>query len=113
MHWFAGVLQSLPAIRSAGSILSARDPRGFRGLNHLCIGKMACERALDRERGPRRPFGVVLLRHGITEQRVTELLGDVAALTTLLAERQARHSAGRAQTLQDARKPMHTDPSTI
>jgi hypothetical protein len=24
--------------RSAGSILSARDPRGFRGLNHLCIG---------------------------------------------------------------------------
>ena len=34
-------------------------------------------------------------------------------LTTLLAERQARHSAGRAQTLQDARKPMHTDPSTI
>ena len=113
VHWFAGVLQSLSAIRSAGSILSARDLRGFRGLNHLCIGKMACERALDRERGPRRPFGVVLLRHGITEQRVTELLGDVAALTTLLAERQARHSAGRAQTLQDARKPMHTDPSTI
>ena len=80
MHWFAGVLQSLSAIRSAGSILSARDPRGFRGLNHLCIAKMACKRALDRERGPRRPFGVVLLRHGITEQRVTELLGDVAAL---------------------------------
>jgi hypothetical protein len=24
-----------------------------------------------------------------------------------------RHLAGRAQTLQDARKPMHTDPSTI
>jgi hypothetical protein len=34
-------------------------------------------------------------------------------LTTLLAERHARHLAGRAQTLQDARKPMHTDPSTI
>jgi CYTH domain-containing protein len=32
---------------------------------------------------------------------------------TLLAERHARHLAGRAQTLQDARKPMHTDPSTI
>jgi hypothetical protein len=30
-------------------------------------------------------------------------------LTTLLAERHA----GRAQTLQDARKPMDTDPSTI
>src|SRR4029077_18161279 len=30
-----------------------------------------------------------------------------------LAERHARHLAGRAQTLQDARKPMHTDPSTI
>ena len=29
-------------------------------------------------------------------------------LTTLLAERHARHLAGRAQTLQDARKPMHT-----
>jgi SRSO17 transposase len=29
------------------------------------------------------------------------------------AERHARHLAGRAQTLQDARKPMHTDPSTI
>jgi hypothetical protein len=32
---------------------------------------------------PRRPFGVVLLRHGIAERRhqpVTELLGDVAAL---------------------------------
>jgi hypothetical protein len=37
----------------------------------------------------------------------------VAALTTLLAERQGRHSARRAQTPQDARKPMHTDPSTI
>jgi hypothetical protein len=24
-----------------------------------------------------------------------------------------RHLAGRAQTLQDARKPMHTDPCTI
>jgi len=46
-------------------------------------------------------------------------------LTTLLAERHARHLvllhhkvdavrlAGGAQTLQDARKPMHTDPSTI
>jgi hypothetical protein len=34
-------------------------------------------------------------------------------LTTLLAERHARHLAGRAQTLQDARKPVHTDPSTI
>jgi hypothetical protein len=33
--------------------------------------------------------------------------------STLLAERHARHLAGRAQTLQDARKPMHTDPSTI
>jgi hypothetical protein len=31
----------------------------------------------------------------------------------LIAERHARHLAGRAQTLQDARKPMHTDPSTI
>jgi hypothetical protein len=31
----------------------------------------------------------------------------------LLAERHARHLAGRALTLQDARKPMHTDPSTI
>jgi len=30
-------------------------------------------------------------------------------LTTLLAERHALHLAGRAQTLQDARKPMHTD----
>jgi NAD/NADP transhydrogenase alpha subunit len=35
------------------------------------------------------------------------------ALTTLLAARHARHLAGRAQTLQDARKPMHTDPCTI
>jgi hypothetical protein len=26
----------------------------------------------------------------------------------LAAERHARHLAGRAQTLQDARKPMHT-----
>jgi hypothetical protein len=34
------------------------------------------------------------------------------ALTTLLTERHARHLAGRAQTLQDARKPMHTDHST-
>jgi hypothetical protein len=33
-------------------------------------------------------------------------------LTTLLAERHTRHLAKRAQTLQDARKPMHTDPST-
>jgi hypothetical protein len=31
----------------------------------------------------------------------------------LLAERHARHLAERAQTLQDACKPMHTDPSTI
>ena len=31
----------------------------------------------------------------------------------VLAERHARHLAERAQTLQDARKPMHTDPSTI
>jgi hypothetical protein len=37
----------------------------------------------------------------------------VKGLTTLLAERHARHLAGRAQTLQDARKPIHTDPSTI
>ena len=29
----------------------------------------------------------------------------------VLAERHARHLAERAQTLQDARKPMHTDPS--
>jgi hypothetical protein len=28
-------------------------------------------------------------------------------------ERHARHLAERAQTLQDTRKPMHTDPSTI
>src|SRR5271169_3955267 len=44
------------------------------------------------------------------------LVGARAAqgpFTTLLAERHARHLAGRAQTLQDARKPMHTDPSTI
>jgi hypothetical protein len=26
---------------------------------------------------------------------------------------ECRHSAGHAQTLQDARKPMHTDPFTI
>ena len=32
-------------------------------------------------------------------------------LTTLLAERHARHLAERAQTLQGARKPMHTDPA--
>ena len=38
---------------------------------------------------------------------------QLKGLTTLLAERHARHLAGRAQTLQDARKPMHTDPSTI
>ena len=31
----------------------------------------------------------------------------------MLAERHARHLAERAQTLQDAGKPMHTDPSTI
>ena len=31
----------------------------------------------------------------------------------VLAERHARHLAERAQTLQDALKPMHTDPSTI
>ena len=31
----------------------------------------------------------------------------------VLAERHARHLAERAQTLQDACKPMHTDPSTI
>jgi hypothetical protein len=31
----------------------------------------------------------------------------------VLAERHARHLTERAQTLQDARKPMHTDPSTI
>jgi hypothetical protein len=31
----------------------------------------------------------------------------------VLAERHARHLAERAQTLQDDRKPMHTDPSTI
>ena len=40
------------------------------------------ERALDRERGPRRAFGVVLLRHRIAEQRhqpVAQLFGDVAA----------------------------------
>ena len=40
------------------------------------------ERPLDRERGPRRAFGVVLLRHRIAEQRhqpVAELLGDMAA----------------------------------
>jgi hypothetical protein len=44
------------------------------------------------------------------------LVGARAAqgpFATLLAERHARHLAGRAQTLQDARKPMHTDPSTI
>ena len=35
------------------------------------------------------------------------------ALRGLLAKRHARHLAGRAQTLQGARKPMHTDPSTI
>jgi hypothetical protein len=28
----------------------------------------------------------------------------------VLAERHARHLAERAQTLQDARKPMHADP---
>jgi hypothetical protein len=38
---------------------------------------------------------------------------QLKGLTTLLAERHARHLAERAQTLQDARKPMHTDPSTI
>ena len=40
------------------------------------------ERALDRERRPRRAFGVVLLRHRIAEQRhqpVAELFGDMAA----------------------------------
>ena len=40
------------------------------------------ERALDREGGPRRAFGVVLLRHRITEQRhqpVAQFFGDVAA----------------------------------
>ena len=40
------------------------------------------ERALDRERRPRRALGIVLLRHRIAEQRhqpVAELLGDMAA----------------------------------
>jgi hypothetical protein len=35
------------------------------------------------------------------------------SIISVLAERHARHLAERAQTLQDARKPMHTDPSTI
>jgi len=39
--------------------------------------------------------------------------GGASSLRRLLAERHARHLAGRAQTLQDARKPMRTDPSTI
>jgi hypothetical protein len=30
-----------------------------------------------------------------------------------VATRHERHLAERAQTLQDARKPMHADPSTI
>jgi hypothetical protein len=34
---------------------------------------------------------------------------QLKGLTTLRAERHARHLAGRAQTLQDARKPMQTD----
>ena len=40
------------------------------------------QRALDRQRRPRRALGVVLLRHRIAEQRhqpVAELLGDMAA----------------------------------
>ena len=40
------------------------------------------ERALDRERSPRCAFGVVFLRHRITEQRhqpITQFFGDVAA----------------------------------
>ena len=37
----------------------------------------------------------------------------VAKPVGVLAERHARHLAERAQTPQDARKPMHTDPSTI
>jgi hypothetical protein len=38
---------------------------------------------------------------------------QLKGLTTLLAERHARHLAGRAQTLQNARKPMHTDPQSL
>src|SRR5262245_42511050 len=40
------------------------------------------ERPLDRECGPRRPLGVILLRHRMTEQHhqpVAQLLGDMAA----------------------------------
>jgi hypothetical protein len=40
------------------------------------------ERTLDRERRPQRPLRVILLRHGIAEQRhqpVAELVGDFAA----------------------------------
>ena len=40
------------------------------------------QRALDRQRRPRRALGVVLMRHRIAEQRhqpVAELLGDMAA----------------------------------
>ena len=62
-------------------------------------------RELAIRHGHRTTLSVPLIREGRAL--------DVKGLTTLLAERHARHLAGRAQTLQDARKPMHTDASTI
>ena len=66
-------------------------------------------------------IGSTLFRHRLwkacskrcPDWRWDAAVGGNKGLTTLLAERHARHLAGRAQTLQDARKPMHTDPSTI
>ena len=58
------------------------DARGELGWPALVSGVELGERPLDRERGAHRPFGVVLLRMGIAEQRhqpVAEFLEQVPA----------------------------------
>ena len=66
--------------RRAGFEADAGDERWLAGAGILAV--QFSQRALDRERRPRRALGVVLMRHRIAEQRhqpVAELLGDMAA----------------------------------
>ena len=66
--------------RRTGFETDAGDELRLAGAGVLAV--QLGQRALDRQRRPRRAFGIVLLRHRIAEQRhqpVAELLGDMAA----------------------------------
>jgi hypothetical protein len=112
VHWFAGVLQSLCSLSSVARMtlgeqrrkaLELLAPPPSRHDHSGVVTPLSYSR--PHQAGTTTPMAASRASRGSASSK--------PSIIGVLAERHARHLAERGQTLQDACKPMHTDPSTI